>query len=250
MSPFISCDNCDWMHPPPSQEFSSSEAELEHINYHLRQNQKMLAPLRRRVNELSSPCYVLPTEMLSRIFSFACANIPEPVPECWDWEINAPYDYTPILLSSISSRWRQVALSTTEIWQNLAIPSMERRDPSSIRSLLRHYFNHAGERKLSLNISTPATSTSIRNVINDDVITNTLQNPSYATRIGVMRLSEASPIWTSTMPWLRSIHTLCIHARPASPERQELELDLQSLPELRRLSNGGFATKPQSDHIL
>lgn len=212
--------------PRSSSTFSTPQAELEHVDH---QTREVEAPFLRRLAAIHSPIYALPTELLSRIFIFVCTVIPDPEVNHWDWELALPFNSSPLLSCSISFRWREVALITPDLWGQLCLPYASTMKTSPIVALIQHYINHAGVSGVIMDTSPPGF---LRSAKHDDAIINgLLQTPFYTTKLSTLRLYNASLVWITTIPQLRSIHTLCIETL-----EENRDLDILSLSELRRLS--------------
>ncbi|EKM77049.1 hypothetical protein AGABI1DRAFT_108421 [Agaricus bisporus var. burnettii JB137-S8] len=115
---------CDFLHfdKTARHTFTDKPTELAHINerlHHLNDHISYLIELRsallHRSNQLTSPTYIVPLEVLSYIFNQT--NQMEWCPPNGRKSIIPPQKA--MILSAVSRQWRQVALSTSKLWEKV-----------------------------------------------------------------------------------------------------------------------------------
>ncbi|KXN90861.1 hypothetical protein AN958_03515 [Leucoagaricus sp. SymC.cos] len=103
------------------------------------------AKMRARLNGIRAPTSFLTTELLSFIFQYACF-LP-----CL---IDEDDPHLPIILSSVSTHWREVAHSVPSLWSQITVNVNHPCHASAnTLSLLRLYLDNAGKHSLSLRIT-------------------------------------------------------------------------------------------------
>ncbi|KAF9032108.1 hypothetical protein BDZ89DRAFT_1063491 [Hymenopellis radicata] len=97
-----------------------------HLDCHIRQTRAYTA---------HSPIRQLPTEILTLIFGFACTSY------------QAEYHKTPLSISLVCSKWREIAMAAPCLWTNIYVgPELE---PPT---LFKYYLERCGELPISLKI--------------------------------------------------------------------------------------------------
>ncbi|KXN91096.1 hypothetical protein AN958_02871 [Leucoagaricus sp. SymC.cos] len=134
----------------PLPPFESDEAELLYLDERaaetaarIRDSMQLLARIHCRCNELKAPVYPPPPELLSLVSKNTCSPDILKVDvfrDTWD-----PYLLTnrpAMVMSSISSLWRQMALATPELWTSFALGVSPFKNHTHV-PLLRLYMTRA-----------------------------------------------------------------------------------------------------------
>ncbi|KAJ8079642.1 hypothetical protein PM082_011229 [Marasmius tenuissimus] len=106
----------------------------------LRERQAVLRRNIARYSSLLSPIRKLPTEILRRIFGFACVTDPN------DDEFRG--SAVPFHLSGVCGRWRELVLNSPELWANISL-DLEVRTQYSVNLILERSRQHPLSLRLS-----------------------------------------------------------------------------------------------------
>ncbi|KAF9027047.1 hypothetical protein BDZ89DRAFT_1067220 [Hymenopellis radicata] len=113
-----------------------------HLDYHIRQT---------RAYTTHSPIRQLPTEILTLVFAFACTSY-EP-----------EYHKTPLSISLVCFKWRDIAMAAPRLWTNIYIGG----SGPEARALFRYYLERCGELPILLKIDTQCIQHCIRKGLSD-----------------------------------------------------------------------------------
>ncbi|KAF9449164.1 hypothetical protein P691DRAFT_791426 [Macrolepiota fuliginosa MF-IS2] len=101
--------------------------------------------MRRRLNELRAQTSVLPPETLSTISQYACAL---------QLMVDEDDPHLPVVLGTISTRWRKVVYSTPSLWMHLIVTLENAQCTSHANlTLLQLYFENSGNQSISIRIN-------------------------------------------------------------------------------------------------
>ncbi|XP_006458739.1 hypothetical protein AGABI2DRAFT_115762 [Agaricus bisporus var. bisporus H97] len=144
-----SLHQCDYLRPH-STAYGSNLAELVHLNEqigsldnHIHRLTELRHTLRSRANQLQnlcSPAYALPTEVLSHIF---CQMVDPGVDSLEaSAEVYKKCIRQSLVLSSVSARFRRVAFGTSELWKRVLLDITDEAVDCLV-SMLQHCVTHA-----------------------------------------------------------------------------------------------------------
>ncbi|KAF9443241.1 hypothetical protein P691DRAFT_764466 [Macrolepiota fuliginosa MF-IS2] len=247
------------------------QERLKALEFELRKRVAERSALLWEINESTSPGgRLLPSEVLSLIFQYAClpidfarrklnsaprdaeysAVIVTPSQDMSNAEVNGPY--VPIRLASVSLYWRRIACATSQIWTTIVIEVRE-RTAKSHASLLRLYLQNTGVHPFGVELDfrreqkhhwtllenfPPPKSTLVDAL---QPIANVLFNPENAAKITTLRLIAPPHEWLAPMSRLfSSLEELSLGwpfqfcAKPPS-DLDGLTIDDASFPTLQRL---------------
>ncbi|KAJ3571297.1 hypothetical protein NP233_g3841 [Leucocoprinus birnbaumii] len=185
-------------------------------------------------NRRHSPIYILPPEILSQTFREACPpefeNTDLIMPR-WNYRIWRPS----VVLSLVSSHWREVALNTPELWTYAIMRQNEDlAKAQSNADLLRCQILRATSHPLSLIIMFQG---EMSHPEPHGEMANAIFGHENAHRIESLRLLQPPGNWIDLLRTLPRIHTLSIH-HPI-PEAQEASLHLAAQTLCRLSLKGG-----------
>ncbi|KAF9447754.1 hypothetical protein P691DRAFT_670891, partial [Macrolepiota fuliginosa MF-IS2] len=131
--------------PSSSQSRHRSRVKIDQINDRVRQLDATIAELSRQravllqeLNAVQPPTAILPAEILSYIFQFACRS-----PEFSHWY------YMRSVLHNVSTYWRQILVSTPQLWTGIHL-NIGRESTKSEATLLSHFLKRSGNLPLTL----------------------------------------------------------------------------------------------------
>ncbi|KAF5362158.1 hypothetical protein D9756_002154 [Leucocoprinus leucothites] len=243
---------------PLITSFDDPETELSYLDglsgktsLQIDQLLQFLARVHRRSNQLRSPIYTLPTEVLSYIFQNTRSSYQtgedlgytEASDPSRGWDEFPPVDCSAVVLSSICSHWRQVALDTPKLWTSVTLRIQSRKVPSHA-SLLQHHLTQAKSLDISLNIIFSAN----RNPRLLESISHILFSPKYLDRIKTLRLKNPPPQWIPLLPQLSRVQTLCLIYPRSLRGDTHLNLHSQSLRRLH-LAGGAWISVDFSEYV-
>lgn len=190
---------------------------------------ELRAGLLRHHNHHSSPIYTLPLEILSAIFRLTCMSktVSTGHRDVWQMFNDSP-NYRVIILSCVSSRWRQVVHSMPELWSTVTLDSSNRTIWVN-NALLQHYLKHTHTLALSI-------VNYLRVVENWEPITSVLFSPDNFDKITTLRI-KGGPVleWLANISQLTQVQNLCLQYYGASNTQTLLILNLQTMQSLRRV---------------
>ncbi len=128
--------------------------EIEQIDNTVRQLNEARAAKCRRLNEIQSLISNIPSNVLCKIFEFAC---PPSEYNSSHQRVRKPNGKPLILpifaLSAVSSRWRQIILDAPQFWRKLDWYWKYHLSPESTSALLRTYFTRTGSYPFDLKLT-------------------------------------------------------------------------------------------------
>ncbi|PPQ68072.1 hypothetical protein CVT26_007356 [Gymnopilus dilepis] len=137
------CEGC--------RELENLEAQIRDAYDTLRQLKRKRFPVKEKVNQLHDPFsrYGVPVEIILRVFEL-CIDTPQhsPIPQSFDY--SADGFATPLLISAVCRRWRQVALAAPGLWTSLKVLLREGMDPTGHGELMQQWLLRSGTRPLHL----------------------------------------------------------------------------------------------------
>ncbi|KAF5352816.1 hypothetical protein D9756_006141 [Leucocoprinus leucothites] len=200
-------------HPSDLQdEIEQVRSEIEGLNSLLDVLTQKRVVLLQRLNYLQSTVSVLPPETLALIFKSACtANTYNsrhsvgitsitPLPRAFDWEEDEkagsvkPYHCTQLILSAVSSRWREVTHSTPQLWATLELDGSKERTVKQQFTILRHFLHYSRQLPFSLSVRFARQS-----FLLDETMGLIYKNKN---RIQSLRLVQAPESWMQHVPLL------------------------------------------------
>ncbi len=207
----------------PTTEPAYIAEELTRVGDHVHQLLRLQAALRRRRNQHRSLIYILPPELLEVIFLLMCSS------ERASWRKFGDPTSQVIVLSSVSSHWRQVALSTPSLWETARLV-VRKCTSESKAALLQHHLDRA--RNLALLMDLDGCD---RIVPREQYrsISNILFAPQNACKITTLHVINPFAEWLVQLSKLPRIETLVLENLWQESETP-LTLDLHTQP-LRRL---------------
>lgn len=180
---------------------------LAHIGGHIRQLLGVQALLHRHHNLHHSYIYALPPEVLDEIFLWTCTF------RRGSWEeFGGPTRGQAMVLSSVSSYWRSVALQTPRLWSTV---TFDVREPTSETkaALLQHHIKYGTDLDISMHLSTdvrPRQTANIAFALQFQSIADILFAPESVCKITSLRIEYPPPEWLTKIPWLPHLHTLVL----------------------------------------
>ncbi|XP_006457487.1 hypothetical protein AGABI2DRAFT_123353 [Agaricus bisporus var. bisporus H97] len=107
---FLDLDNAalDTFTNKSAERVARINEQLHHLDQHISNLIELRSALLHRSNQLTSPIYIVPHEVLSYIFCFAN-----------ELEQSITQPQKAMVLSAVSRRWRHVALSTPKLWERV-----------------------------------------------------------------------------------------------------------------------------------
>ncbi|KAF9442642.1 hypothetical protein P691DRAFT_789186 [Macrolepiota fuliginosa MF-IS2] len=166
---------------------------------------RMRVALHGQSNWRRSHIYCLPPEILSLIFQEICT------PPLENWEGAGKVNYHAITLASVSSYWRQVALGTAKMWNEMAF-GVRAGAMKSAADIFRHHTRHAKNLDFC--------SCDSRWFGGGDALENILFSDAIARRIVTLRLVGVPLTWGLTRKrWkLPRVHTMYISGAQDAPD--------------------------------
>ncbi|KAF7773211.1 hypothetical protein Agabi119p4_5378 [Agaricus bisporus var. burnettii] len=212
------------------------DEQILHLDNHIYQLNQLRSTLIHRSNQLRSPSYTVPVEVLSRIFQELVAAVLRPfsTPPYYYYKACCAVLRQSFIISSVSMHFRQVALGMPELWERIGFefvkPPVHKYMP-----LFEHCATRAYPRFLSLRFRY---AFALHKFIpsNEEIrfLENTLFSPHITREVHTLDLGSIPP-WLS-MPSIPStfprLEILTIDVDDVLP------LDLRALP-LSRLTLRG-----------
>ncbi|KAF9454536.1 hypothetical protein P691DRAFT_310459 [Macrolepiota fuliginosa MF-IS2] len=190
------------------------------------------ADLHYLLNERHSSIYILPPEVLSVIFRYACVSTPKRS-DLLTWELPSTVDRTVFVLSAVSSYWRDIVHRTPSLWENLAIqPSQAAAAFDAI--LLQHYITLVGCLDFALDLLFPSQAPAS----NFEPISKVLFSPENTQKIKTLRLQDPPLCVIYKLSQFSQLHTLRMWFSICHPPYVNLDLS-KSCPSLCRVSLEG-----------
>ncbi|XP_006457485.1 hypothetical protein AGABI2DRAFT_181677 [Agaricus bisporus var. bisporus H97] len=217
---------CNFLHfdKTARHTFTDKPTELAHINerlHHLNDHISYLIELRsallHRSNQLTSPTYIVPLEVLSYIFNQT--NEMEWCPPNGRKLIIPPQKA--MILSAVSRQWRQVALSTSKLWEKVECQGYRKlyRDSSL---LIQHCALYASSLDISLLDHGYELESQDKSF---DTITTILSSSDVTRRLETLKLKRIpSPKWIHLLPSFLRLESLTISSG------EHPSVNLSSLP--------------------
>ncbi len=202
--------------------YMDEELTQGHIAAHVPELPRPQAGRRRRRNQFHSFIYTLPPELLEVIFLSICAS------ERTSWEKFDGHTGQVIVLSSVSSHWRQVVLSTASLWESWDTTTLavHGRTSEIKAALLQHHLEHA--RNLDLSLYLYADKYGLDDMMHPkqyQSIANTLFAPQNARKVTTLHVINPPPNWLVKLSKLPRIETLVLEGLREKFQTQ-LTLDL------------------------
>ncbi|XP_006457153.1 hypothetical protein AGABI2DRAFT_123018 [Agaricus bisporus var. bisporus H97] len=163
--------------------------------------------LYRKRNEIRSPIYSLPPEILTMIFKFACPPLDFLQTYGLDSRplINPIYPRILNTLNAVSARWRNIVLSTPSLWTSF-VAEFIAWDDSNI-NIMQTIFSHSGN--LPVAASLDLTPIPALYELRMAVLAPVLQE--YASRIHMLYVYNAPSTWLKdNIPSFVNLELLCL----------------------------------------
>ncbi len=242
MSP-IACNSCGQILPESivphigdsALDPSDIEKELVRVKAQIRKLLDRQAGLLRHHNRHSSPISTLPPEILSVIFRFACTPETAFSGDHDDWLLPSNLsNYQAITLSSVSSHWRQVALSTTELWSTITVNFNSSKRMTKVHAaLLQHHLKHTNTLALSISDTMKDTSNTSNHRKHIISILSSSYNIHKITTLHIVK--GPAHKWLATISQLPQIQDLVLRDFNGLENPKSLVLDLHTMRSLRRV---------------
>lgn len=224
----------------PEEEIGYIHGEMRRLDNAIQRLHEERATLLRRLNAVQARTRVFPPETLSLIFQHACTRNHHPNPESFPFEERggrAQCDehtskFFHLRLAAVSSLWRQIVLTTPQLWSHINFES------NDDRSLLKLHFDNSGSLPLDLALSEfpdPDTSATLPPITSEDFV-----RKNFA-RVRSLHLSASPESWLAFSPYLTGLVELTLsfaHETPSRsiPPTSGIDLVLPSNTHLRRLN--------------
>ncbi|EKM77051.1 hypothetical protein AGABI1DRAFT_130778 [Agaricus bisporus var. burnettii JB137-S8] len=197
--------------------------QLHHLDQHISNLIELRSALLHRSNQLTSPIYIVPHEVLSYIFCFAN-----------ELEQSITQPQKAMVLSAVSRRWRQVALSTPKLWERVECQCTWKQHRNT-SLLIQHCALYASSLDISLfNQSDPDSGEETF-----DTTTAVLYSSNVTGKLKSLELLYGPPPqWIRLIPSFLRLEDLTIEGG----RHHHPNVDLGSLPFLSRvhLSSAAF----------
>ncbi|KAF7762295.1 hypothetical protein Agabi119p4_8888 [Agaricus bisporus var. burnettii] len=192
------------------------ERQIEHTGNLISSLTRERMRLLRKRNEIRSPIYSLPPEILTLIFKFACPPLDFPreygLDSLTPGKVASPHILS--VLTAVSARWHNLILSTPSLWTSFIA------NDRGIK-LMKIVFAHAGTLPVSARLSFP-----IGPVSHDHhaaILAPILQE--HASQIHMLHVRRASPTWLKEhIPNFVNLEFLCLQ----SDEREGNPISIES----------------------
>lgn len=199
----------------PQDEIRFIEDETRRLDDLISQLRKERAGLLRRLNDIHALTSEFPYEIISSIFRDVCPPIDLKTRDFrTEYAHRHPYErrssdfedpgpLIPIMLGAVSSRWRQIAWSTQDLWTSIALEVKEAQVQSQAR-LLDLYFGNAGGLSVSLELDFREYFLAHHRNKNSEGDENPLAPIhavilKYSPKIQILRLSAVPPEWVDSL---------------------------------------------------
>ncbi|KAF7785225.1 hypothetical protein Agabi119p4_1390 [Agaricus bisporus var. burnettii] len=200
-------------------ELAHIEKQLHQLNHHISNLFELRSALLHRSNQLTSPVYIVPHEVLSYILNQAHEM---------KWLRPPPHNRQSIIplqkaivLSAVSRQWRQVAFGTSKLWENVECQGSRQlyKDSSMI-------IQHCATYATSLNISLYTQGHMLDAADDPDVIITALSTSDVRRKLKSLKNTccELSPQWIQLLPSFLRLESLAIYGGNYP------NIDLGSLP--------------------
>ncbi|XP_006455446.1 hypothetical protein AGABI2DRAFT_180503 [Agaricus bisporus var. bisporus H97] len=156
------------------------------IERQIERAENLVSRLYKKRNEIRSPIYSLPPEILTLIFKFACPPLDFPQEYGLDWPVAAKVasPYILSVLTAVSARWHNLILSTPSLWTSFVADD---RDPKVMETI----FSRAGNHLVSTSLEFPIESLTYKYRV--AILAPTLQE--HASQIHMLHVCNASATW-------------------------------------------------------
>ncbi|KAF9444470.1 hypothetical protein P691DRAFT_341361 [Macrolepiota fuliginosa MF-IS2] len=193
---------------------------------------RMRVALRGQSNWHHSHICRLPPGTLSLIFQEICT------PSLENWEDTGKINYHAITLASVSSYWRQVALGTAKMWNEMAF-TVRKGAVIPAADLFQRHARRAKNLDLSVSIFFDGCSCDPGRFGSSDALENILFSDAIAPRIITLRLVEVPLTWGLTrrrwkLPRVRTMYISGAQHTPNGSGHRVLDM-----PSLHRLHVAG-----------
>ncbi|XP_006461369.1 hypothetical protein AGABI2DRAFT_118268 [Agaricus bisporus var. bisporus H97] len=200
----MTCPYCLQPKPRTSSIFTQEkdiDAEIERVEDLISRLFTERSKLRKKKNEIRSPIYSLPNEILALIFKFACPPLDFLDRYGLDGCLDPPevtYPHIIGVLSAVSTRWHNVVSSMPSLWASYIADSRDLR-------LMQRVFARSGNLPVSASFSGRSASYLDQSAILDSIVLE------HAARIRTLHVRSASRNWLNQhIPRFIHLEYLCL----------------------------------------
>ncbi|KAF9450013.1 hypothetical protein P691DRAFT_849225 [Macrolepiota fuliginosa MF-IS2] len=234
---------------PPNQSRRQPQVRIDQVRDRIHQLDATVAELSRQraallqeLNTVQPPTSIIPAEILSLIFQFAC-----PLPNvgfiAFSGRRTAGQDmqkaiknsshwyHTYIILGQVSTYWRQILLSTPQLWTSIHL-NIDDKTARSEAMFLGRFLNRSARLSLTLSLAyyykgAVPTSTWVHGTVDTQLLENLL-------RTETLYLKDPPSTWFSHFPFLTEL--TYIYLDHIAAREGVLELSLTHSPNLHKLA--------------
>ena len=249
------CDRCSSRLQRDNRAFKSTtdevlvvQSQVKRIDREIQRLSAQRVLLQRRLNSIAASTVVLPYEILSHVFKLVCP----PLDVTATTELGSTpadsvakhggltYPTMPLSLAAVSSQWRDIALTTPQLWSSAAFTLYQSRNIPNARAL-QALATRSAPCPLSLSLIFATTDEARDRLGNDippslDVLRVFL---SHSTRWGSLKIDGLPPEWIPVLRQARNatprLHHLWLCPYDNSREQQILDIFTHA-PHLRRVT--------------
>ncbi|XP_006457152.1 hypothetical protein AGABI2DRAFT_123017 [Agaricus bisporus var. bisporus H97] len=187
------------------------ERKIEHIESLISRLFRERTRLYRKRNEIRSPIYSLPPEILAHIFKFACPSLDFPQMYGLNSLTPGKATYPDIInvLSAVSTHWHNIVLSMPSLWTSFVADD---RNINTMQTVL----SRSEDLLVAASLDFPVQS--VPHISHTAVIAPVLAE--YASRIRMLHVRNASPTWLKDhIPSFVNLELLCLQGDERQDER-------------------------------
>ncbi|KAF9448793.1 hypothetical protein P691DRAFT_668795 [Macrolepiota fuliginosa MF-IS2] len=228
----------------PTDEVVFIQSQVRRVEQDIERLTAQRVHLQRRLNAIAASTVTLPYEIISTIFQQACppldVNCTQESTESSSKDGGITYPTLPFKLAAVCSQWRDIALSTPQLWTSVAFTLYQNRAPLNAAAL-ETFFARSGSCEVAVSLIFASGDEGRDRLENDTPPSQDVLRVfvDYSKRWGTLKIDGLPPEWIPALraakhctPGIRQLW-LC----PYDNSREQQMVDIfADAPELRRVT--------------